>query len=180
MPQEFLEESSEWEVRPLDKSHDRAAFSCGDQRIDDFLRMQASDSMRRRLATVWVMKKKNDNKVLGYYTLSSSNTDIGELPEEIRKKIRRDNAGSTLLGRFGIDQSFQGAGNGQKLCMNALKRALTASKQVSSVGVILEARTVIAKTFWKKREFVCLGESADEPEKFFLHMPYIADIFEAP
>ena len=176
MPPQPLQ--GEWEVRPLDSHHDRAAFSCGDDRISDFLKKHASQSMKRKTAVIWILSKKGENKTLGFYSLSNTLIDVGTLPAEIIKKIKFDKAGATLLGQFGNDESVQNCGYGRLLHMHALRKAWMASKDVASVGVILDARTDAAKKFWNKCEYIALPETSDGSQKFFLPMTYIEDLFK--
>jgi hypothetical protein len=44
---------------------------------------------------------------------------------------------------------------------------------VSSVGVVLDAYSADAKAFWRRLEFVSMGERDAGMERFFLPMAYI-------
>lgn len=168
------------QIRPLDHEHDRAAFSCNDPRLDDYLKQHARNAMERSLAVVWVWTRPPSQTVIGYYTLTNTEVEVGILPERIRKKVRSQRIGSTLLGKFAIASEFQGQGNGEALCMRALRDALQASKTVASVGVYLEARTEAARRFWAKCEFTSLGEREDGVERFFMPMSHIEDLQAEP
>lgn len=164
------------EIRPLDRHHDRAAFSCGDGEIDEYLRNYARQNMERRSALVWVWTRPPSQAVIGYYTLTSTQIEAGALPTAIAQKFKLRNPpllGATLLGRFGISSARQGQGFGRMLCMHALEKALMASRVVSSVGVVLDAYSTEAKAFWRKLEFVSLSEREGGMERFFLPMAYI-------
>jgi hypothetical protein len=45
----------EFRIEPLSKEHDRAAFSCGVESLDRYLRTQASQDMRRKANAVFVL-----------------------------------------------------------------------------------------------------------------------------
>lgn len=168
-------------IRPLDDRHNRAAFSCGDDRLDRYLHTMASDQMRRRIAIVWAWTKPPSQEIIGYYTLTNTNLDAGELPSDVRKAVKlkgvKMEIGATLLGRFAIHSDMQSRGLGTMLCMDAFYKTLVASRSVASVGIILHARTDVAKRFWRKREFVSLGERQDGQEQFFMPMSYIEKLF---
>src|ERR1700680_2413907 len=90
--------------------HDRAAFSCGDQNLDDYFRKFAGQSVDRQLAAVQVVSQAETNEVIGYYTLTSDSINAGLLPQElIRKKKYRQGMriGITLLGRFAINLRYK-------------------------------------------------------------------------
>ena len=44
---------SKFLCEPLAKHHDRQAFCCGVAQLDDYLRQQANQDMRRRVAAVF-------------------------------------------------------------------------------------------------------------------------------
>ena len=136
------------EIRPLDRHHDRAAFSCGDSRIDEYLRNYARQNMERRSALVWVWTRPPSQVVIGFYTLTSSQIEAGGLPAAVAQKFKLRNPallGATLLGRFGVGSAYQGHGLGRMLCMHALANALTASRVVASIGVVLDAYSDAAR-----------------------------------
>jgi len=167
------------EVRPLDQNHERAAFSCGDTALDDYLRNNASQSMRKRTAVVWVWTRPPIETPIGYYTLTNTKIDAGLLPSEVMKKFKLKNSyalGATLLGRFAISIEYQRQGLGELLLMDVFAKTLGASKIVSSVGIVLDASSDKAKAFWKAMEFTPLGPREDGMERFFLPMEYIKDL----
>jgi GNAT superfamily N-acetyltransferase len=168
------------EIRPLDQQHERAVFSCGDAKLDEYLRSYAGQNMQRRTAFVWVWTRPPSQAAIAYYTLTSTQIDAGILPADVARKlkIRGSNAlGATLLGRFAVGAAYQGQSLGTTLCMHALHKALEASNIVSSVGVVLDAYADGAKAFWRKMEFIPLGERDGGMERFFLSMAYIEDLF---
>jgi hypothetical protein len=167
------------EIRSLDRHHDRAAFSCGDSRIDEYLRSYARQNMERRAALVWVWTRPPSQVVIGFYTLTSTQIEAGALPAAVAQKFKLRNPaslGATLLGRFAVGSAYQGQGLGRLFCVHAFENALTASRVVSSVGVVLDAYSDGAKAFWRALEFVSIGEREGGLERFFLPMAYIEDL----
>jgi GNAT superfamily N-acetyltransferase len=167
------------EVRPLDGRHERAGFSCGDPKLDDYLRSYAGQSMERRTEVVWVWTRPPSQAVVGYYTLTNTQIEAGALPEEVVRRFKLRNPptlGATLLGRFAVDSRYQGQGLGRMLCLHALEKSLAASKVVASVGVVLDAYSEGARAFWRRMEFVPLGERAGGMERFFLPMGYVGEL----
>jgi hypothetical protein len=80
-----IADKSKYSIEPL--GDDRAAFSCGDASLDRYIREQASQDVKRGLASVFVITAKDDPKqILPCYTLSSRELQLDQLPEEIAKK----------------------------------------------------------------------------------------------
>ena len=79
----MIADKSKYNIEPLG-DHDRAAFSCGNASLDRYIREQASQDVKRGLASVFVITAK---QVLAYYTLSRRELKLDQLPEEIAKKV---------------------------------------------------------------------------------------------
>jgi hypothetical protein len=56
----------------LNDTHDRISFSCGVPSLDAYFHRQAGQDIRRRLASVFVLRAPNTASVIGHYALSNS------------------------------------------------------------------------------------------------------------
>ena len=93
-----------WIIEPLAKKHDRAAFSCGHDSLDNYIKTQASQDARRHAAAPFVALQHDSPTVLGYYTLSSIGIDLKEIPAETAAKFARyPIVPATLLGRLAVE-----------------------------------------------------------------------------
>jgi uncharacterized protein (DUF1778 family) len=100
-------------VELLNAAHNRAAFSCGVPALDRYLVQQAGQEMRRGVARVFVLCEQGFIDVLGYYTLSPTSIDYGDLPAEISKRLPRyPTLPALLLGRLAVEARRQGQGLG--------------------------------------------------------------------
>src|SRR3989338_11473724 len=99
-------EPSQWLVEPLGKKHDRAAFSCGNEILDYYLKELAGQDARRRVAAPFIVVAKTaPPNILGYYTLSSFGIDLAELPADVVRKLPPyPVAPAALLGRLAVDR----------------------------------------------------------------------------
>lgn len=148
---------------PLGARHDRAAFSCGQERLDVYLKQQASQDVRKRVAAVYVLTP-DGKTIAGYYTLSQYSVDAGELPEELTRKLhlpKYDKLPATLLGRLARDRQFRSYGLGETLLMGALKRALEHSRNIASLAVVVDAKDEIAAEFYRSYGFIDLPDHRD-------------------
>jgi len=69
-------EPVEYLIEPLNRRHDRAAFSSGVEPLDRYLHAQARQDADRRVAAVFVLVPASGSAVIGYYTLSATSVAI--------------------------------------------------------------------------------------------------------
>jgi len=165
-------------IEPLGKKHDRAAFSCGKEALDRYIKYQARQDARRNVAAPFVAVDMEGNPaVLGYYTLSAFAVDLVALPENVARKLPHyPLVPATLLGRLAIDQQYKGRGLGEFLLIDALRRAHEQSAQIAAAAVIVEAIDESAHRFYRHFEFIEFPERRD---RLFLPMPDVATLFPA-
>jgi len=157
---------------PLNSSHDRGGFSCGVAVLDEYLRRQASQDMRRHVAAVFVLVREDQPQtILGFYTLASFAVETSGLPEETARKLPRyPTTPATLIGR--LARSVDRPGHRSLLLADALGRILDNAKQVASALVVVDAKDEGAAAFYRKHGFIPFGGTA---RKLFLPMKTIAE-----
>lgn len=134
--------------------HIRSSFSCGKDSLDNYIRKQASEDFKRRIATVFVLIDDPELNVLAYYTLSAYTVGITALDETFAKHLPRyPRLPATLLGRLAVGYSQKGKRFGELMLVHALKKSLEVSTQVASLAVIAEALDEEALNFYIKYGF---------------------------
>jgi len=165
-----------FKIEPLDDGHDRAAFSCNVEDLDHYLRKRAGQDMKKRVAAVFVATA-DGKTIAGFYALSAHMLNLGELPEEIAKKLPRyPNVPATLLGRLAVSKDWRGRGLGEFLLMAALRQALAGTKHVASAAVVVDAKDAAARQFYEHYDFLPLPS---QPARLFYLMKTIAALFPA-
>jgi predicted GNAT family N-acyltransferase len=162
-------------IEPLG-DHDRAAFSCGVEVLDRYLREQASQDARRHAAAPFVLLTA-ENRIAGYYTLSASIILAENLPVETVKKLkwpRYPELPATLIGRLARDVRFRGQGLGELLLMDGLKRALKNVEVVASLAVIVDAKDEEAGRFYARYGFLSFP---DTKKRLYLPMKTVEKLF---
>ena len=163
-----------FKIEPLGKKHDRAAFFCGKDSLDQYLKSQAGQAVGKNLTAVFVLTP-DGRRIAGYYTLSSYAVKLDEIPEEIARKLTRmQEIPATLLGRLARSVEFRGQGIGETLLVDALKKALQNSTHVASSAVIVEAKDEEATEFYKRYGFISFPS---RPNRLFLPMTSIQEMF---
>jgi predicted GNAT family N-acyltransferase len=162
-------------IVPLRKGHDRSSFTCGSEPLDRYLQQQARQDAEKRVAAPFVVIEPPASRVLGYYTLSSSNVTADALPASMAKKLPRyPQLPVTLLGRLAVHRDRRGAGLGEFLLMDALHRSLEHAADIASMAVIVDAKDADAERFYEHFGFIPLQQ---QPARLFLQMETVARLF---
>jgi GNAT superfamily N-acetyltransferase len=165
---------AEWSIEPLNRSHERGEFSCGKGPLDNFLRSLVSQYEKRRLGRTYVVVRRGEKRVLGYYTLASGAVSFENFPQQVNKKLPRHPIPVILLARLALDQSVQGQGLGRFLLIDALRRCLSLAEQLGVHAVEVDAIDDEAKAFYERYGFTALH---DNPRHLFLAISTIKDAF---
>jgi len=170
-------------VEPFDPGrHERSGFSCGTERLDNFLRFSARKRQKDDFTRVFVAVAEGSPKVLGYYALNAHAVATGELGAD--RPRRAPNTGSIpalYLSMIAVDRSRQGKGLGSDLAVDALGRARNVAAEVGLKLVVLD---VIGdggnEAFARRMEFYRrLGFQSfrDRPERMFITIDTIRAMF---
>jgi len=165
---EEIKNTSNYVITHLEKKHDKQKFDCGIDVLNDYLKTQAGQDMKKNVAVSYVLTANKADLVLGYYTLSSIGIMASELPEYIIKKLPRyPILPGILIGRLARHKELRGKEIGQYLLVDALKRSFDISSQLGSVAVIVDAKNEKAISFYKSFGFF---EFLDNDHRLFLPM----------
>jgi predicted GNAT family N-acyltransferase len=159
----------------LATSHVKAQFTCGKVMLDDYIRKQAKQDMKGKVAACFVLT--DDHKeIKGYYTLSNGSIPRSQIPEDFIKNLPKyKDLPVTLLGRLAVNNKFQGQKLGSLSLLDALKRSLdTALNSIASMAVIVDPIDEQAIDFYTKYGFITLPDS----KRMFLPMGTIEKLFK--
>lgn len=138
-------------IEPLG-AHDRSAFSCGAAPLDRYLREQASQDVRRLVASCFVVVEAATRTLAGYYTLAATSVAANDLPPEFVKRLPRyPLLPAALIGRLAVDQRYQGRGVGSALLADAALRVLRSD--MKALALIVEAKDEKAVAFYRLQGF---------------------------
>jgi GNAT superfamily N-acetyltransferase len=144
-------------VVALSGTHDRASFTCGVEPLDRYLRQQASQDIRRRIATCFVILEAATGALAGYYTLSATSVLLCELPEAVAARLPRYAIIlAVLLGRLAVAASFQGRKLGAVLLADAVGRVARAD--IASFAVVVDPKDDAARRFYQHHGFIDLPQ----------------------
>ncbi len=142
-------------IEPLSADHDRARFVSGSAPLDRYFREQASQDIKRRVATCFVAINTETQEIAGFYTLTATSVALQVLSPEIVKKLPRyPVVPAALLGRLAIAQKTQGKGLGAALLADALIR--TTRAELGVFAMIVDAKDEAAQRFYERFGFTLL------------------------
>ncbi len=159
----------------LTTSHEKSQFTCGKAMLDDYIRKQAKQDMKGKVAACFVLS--DDHKeIKGYYTLSNGSIPRSQIPDDFIKNLPKyKDLPVTLLGRLAVNIKFQGQKLGSLLLLDALKRSLdTAVNSIASMAVVADPIDHQAIDFYAEYGFIMLPGS----KRMFLPMGTIEKLFK--
>ncbi|MBE9166145.1 GNAT family N-acetyltransferase [Pleurocapsales cyanobacterium LEGE 06147] len=163
------------QIEPLNrKQHNRSAFSYGVDSLDNYIRRQANQDLKKKIATVFVLIDSPNTNVIAYYTLSSYTVEITELDNSWVKRLPRyPFLPATLLGRLAVDSNYRGQHLGKLMLVDALKKSWEATERVASLAVIAEAIDEKAVDFYRKYGF---RPFVNSPMKLYFPMQSVREL----
>jgi GNAT superfamily N-acetyltransferase len=130
-----------WHEEPINKKHDRDAFDCGEEALNDFLRRYARKSHELGGAkTFLAISDAREKAIFGFYSLCPASVEYARTPETARRGLARHDVPGFRLARLAVDRKFQGLGLGGQLLLAAGRRCLLASAQVGGVVLVIDAK----------------------------------------
>jgi GNAT superfamily N-acetyltransferase len=160
-------------IEKLDKSHAVEGFDCGAEPLNIYLRRFALGNQNAGAAQTYVAAL--DERVVGYYSLSTASVEYAEAPERLRKGLARHPVPVVLIARLAIDHTWQGKGLGAALLLDALRRILGAADIVGVRAVMVHAKDEAARRFYEHFDF---DPSPIEPLHMFLLVKEIARLLK--
>lgn len=153
------------QVLPLAGNHDRQAFDCGRQELNDWLRQVARQHQDKGLSKTFVaIRAETPTLVCGYYALTLAELENRHLPKAWRKKLPRRIPG-VRLGRLAVDRQYQGKGLGELLLIDALTRARRIYTEAGGIGLFVDALDESAAGYYRRFGFEA---APDNPLLLFL------------
>lgn len=149
------------QVQLLSKTHLRTGFQCGKALLDNYVRTQVSQDVKRDLSACYVMTEEGKNEVLGYYTLSSNSIERTTFPANMIARLPPSygDLPTILMGRLAVDNKIKGHRLGEYLLINALNKCVEVSQTIGALAVVVDPIDEYAESFYSSYGFICLPGS---------------------
>lgn len=155
--------TGDFRIEPL-AAHDRSFFACGTAALDRYLREQASQDVKRLVASCFVAVDAATQILAGYYTLAAASVAATDLPPELLKRLPRYPVlPAALIGRLAVDRRFGSKGLGSALLADAALRVLKGD--IKAFALIVDAKDDGAAAFYRLQGF---RPFASRPMSLFL------------
>lgn len=126
-------------IEPLDPArHDRAAFSCGVEQVDNLFGKTANKLARTDNLRVFVMVSPA-GELIGFYALSAHAIEDSQLPaNHARTRPGHGQIPAAYISMIGVDRRFAGRGYVGDLLVDALTRIARVADEIGISVVMLD------------------------------------------
>ena len=157
----------------LDANHNRNNFDCGSEALNQYLQRTARQHNQKGISrTLVLVDTERPQIVIGFFTLALCEISTRILPSKWAKKYPTIVAG-VKLARLAVDKSYQRQGIGKILMIEAMKKALIIADNAGVIGLFVDAKDEVAKSYYNRYGFV---ELKDHPLKMFLPLATVREI----
>lgn len=139
------------------EKHQRLTFSCGIESLDRFLQENAHQAVAKGLSKTYVAVDEGDETViLGYYTVTTTHIEAGELPDTISRKLKlpKQELPASLVARLAVSERIKGQGVGSLLLVDAMTRCARVAAEIGGVAIVVDALEEHVVPFYQKVGFL--------------------------
>ncbi len=162
-------------IELLEQSHDREAFDCGNEALNQFLRQTARQHIQKGISRTFVLINTEQPKtILGFFTLSVCEVRAEKISPKLAKKYPSSVPG-VRLARLAVVSAWQRQGLGEILLVEAMQRTLAIAENVGIIGLFVDAKNEAVKGYYERYGFVSLE---DTPLQLFLPLSTIEQFLQ--
>lgn len=134
------EEPRRTTIEPLDPDkHDRVAFSCGVEQVDNYFKNTANKLAKAGNVSVRVMVDNDNGRVIGFYSTNAHAIDYQDLPRKYaRTRPGHGTIPAAYISMMGVHEDCSGQGYGGILLADAMKRIARAADQLGVAVILLD------------------------------------------
>ena len=161
------------------KQHDRKEFSCGLDKLDDFLKNNASNHREQNLSKTMVLPATEPAATTGlypiqaFYTTTTTTIERKTIPARLAKRLPDYPIPVFIIPCLAVDKKLHGQGIGKGALLVALEEFYHASsKGIPGVGVVIDPYDEKADAIYRKFGFETLTE-----KRLFLGIGTVKKLF---
>ena len=136
----------------LDAQHHLDSFDCGKPALNEWLLRHARQAQGSGSAKTFVVT--DDNRVVGYFSLTVGQVDTLEAPDRIRKGMGQYPIPVVVLARLAVSIQDQGKGIGIGMLQDAIHRTLLIAEQAGIRAMLTHPIDEEASRFYTRFGFV--------------------------
>lgn len=140
-----------WHEEPIQRSHRRHEFDCGDPDMNRFLQRFARQSHEQSAAKTFCAVDSSDpGKILGFYTITPASVVYERVPSRLTKGLARHEVAGFKLARVATDLQVAGQGLGGQLVSAAALRCCRAASEIGGMPLVIDAKNERAAAWYAK------------------------------
>lgn len=136
----------------LGLQHRLEGFDCGKPALNDWLLRHARQAQTSGSAKTFVVA--DDDRVVGYFSLTVGQIDTLDAPERIRKGMGQYPVPVVILARLAVSTLGQGCGIGFGLLQEAIRRTMLIAEQAGIRAMLTHPIDEEAAKFYTRFGFV--------------------------
>ncbi len=157
---------------PLNKSHQRAAFDCGDAALNHYLQTTARQHQDKGISRTYVLvDEAQPERILAYMTLTVCEVLAEQLPPEWVKKYP-NRIPAAKLARLAVSKDCQRQGYGAYLLVEAMQKTLDVNEAMGLAGLFVDAKHAAARQYYLQFGFLA---APDQLENLFMPLKAIRE-----
>ena len=156
-------------IEALAPAHGTDAFDCGSEAQTTWLRRHALQAHRSDTCKVYVVCRRGEPAVVGYYALAAGSVGHEATPPRMLKGVGRYPVPVILLTRLGVDRAGQGRGLGSALVQDAFRQAVAIADRVGVRALLIHCESPHAADFYRRID-PAFEQSPTDPLHLLLSM----------
>jgi len=132
--------------------HRLESFDCGKPALNEWLLRHARQAQGSGSAKTFVVA--DDERVVGYFSLTVGQVDTLEAPERIRKGMGQYPIPVVILARLAVSTQDQGKGIGFGMLQDAIRRTLLIAEQAGIRAMLTHPIDEEASSFYTRFGFI--------------------------
>lgn len=136
----------------LEARHRLESFDCGKPALNEWLLRHARHAQGSGSAKTFVVA--DDDRVVGYFSLTVGQVDTLEAPERIRKGMGQYPIPVVILARLAVSIQDQGKGIGFGMLQDAIRRTLLIAEQAGIRAMLTHPLDEEASSFYTRFGFI--------------------------
>ena len=132
--------------------HRLESFDCGKPALNEWLLRHARQAQGSGSAKTFVVA--DDDRVVGYFSLTVGQVDTLEAPERIRKGMGQYPIPVVILARLAVSIQDQGKGIGFGMLQDAIRRTLLIAEQAGIRAMLTHPIDEEASSFYTRFGFI--------------------------
>ncbi|MCF6179942.1 MAG: GNAT family N-acetyltransferase [Geopsychrobacter sp.] len=143
----------------LTRQHNREAFYCGEQELDEYLKKTARQHNEKGISRTFVLvDTEKSARILGFFTLAGCEIVTADLPPKYAKRYP-NKAPTARLARLAVSVDRQRKGLGGIMMVEAMRRTLSVSENIGIIGFFVDAKNQGARQYYEQYDFIPLPET---------------------